>query len=433
MQQVNLENIQYFIIMSRKSHSSGKYQLINILGKIACPRIMPVRNYKFRLYPTASQEKKLQNNLNVCRWIYNKFVEHAQNNFLTRNEMNYILTELKQSESWLYNYHSKMLQMVSTQLEGAEKALIELDKKGYKTGNLKFARYDEYRTFTYNQSGYKLEQHGYTDLLWLSKIGFIEIRRHREPVGDMKQISISRSKSGKWYAIATCEINTAIDISKINFEKSVGIDVGIRNFAYDSAGHVTPNPLNLKKLLKPLARIQRKISRRQKGSNNRKKAVKFYQKIHERIANRRRDFHHKLSTQYAKDNDIVFVERLAKLNMVKNHRLARDILDSGWGTFCSMLGYKCKMLVEVSARNTTVDCSRCRSAVPKGLAVRIHCCDNCGLVLDRDHNASLNILQKGLNILEMDNRLPQELREVMPVKISTRSMKQEKSNDLGRW
>ncbi|HZS73331.1 MAG TPA: helix-turn-helix domain-containing protein [Candidatus Nitrosotalea sp.] len=116
-----------------------------------------IRNYKFRLYPTPRQQNKLQNNIAVCRWVYNRFVEMTQNNFVSRNDLNYFLTELKQSEPWLYNYHSKMLQMISTQLEGSQKALIELNKKGYKVGSLKFARYDEYRTFTYNQSGYKLE------------------------------------------------------------------------------------------------------------------------------------------------------------------------------------------------------------------------------------------------------------------------------------
>ncbi|MHB8547116.1 MAG: RNA-guided endonuclease InsQ/TnpB family protein [Nitrosotalea sp.] len=388
--------------------------------------MITTRNYKFRLYPTMQQQKKLQNNLAVCRWVYNRFVDLAQNGFVTRNDLNYFLTELKQSEPWLYNYHSKMLQMVSTQLEGAEKTLIGLNKKGYKTGHLKFVRYNEYRTFTYNQSGYKLERHGDTDLLWLSKIGYVEIREHRELAGNIKQILVSRSKSGKWYAIVTCEIeNTITKVPTILFENSIGIDVGIKNFVYDSAGYATPNPLNLKKLLKPLAKIQKKISRRQMGSNNRKKAVRFYQRIHEKIANRRMDFHHKLSTQYARNNDIVFVERLAKLNMVKNRRLARNILDSGWGTFCNMLDYKCMMLVKVSARNTTVDCSRCGNVVPKNLAVRTHHCEKCGLVLDRDHNASLNILKKGLNILGIEYDLPQELREVTPVKISMRSVKQE--------
>src|SRR3989338_5960988 len=103
-----------------------------------------MRNYKFRLYPNLEQEHKLQNNLDVCKWVYNKFVEYAQKSFLSRNDMNYNLTELKQSEPWLYQYHSKMLQMVSTQLEGTERSLIELNKKGYKTGNLKFARYNKF-------------------------------------------------------------------------------------------------------------------------------------------------------------------------------------------------------------------------------------------------------------------------------------------------
>lgn len=393
---------------------------------------MPVtRNYKFRLYPTVEQEKKLQNTLAVCRWVYNRFVEMTKNGFVTRNNMNYFLTELKQTEPWLYKYHSKMLQMIATQLEGAQKALVELNKKGYNTGHLKFVKYNEYRTFTYNQSGYRLEQHGDTDLLWLSKIGYVEIRKHRETVGNIKQISVSRSKSGKWHACVICDTTEPIlNIPKTDFEKAVGIDVGIKNFAYDSDGHQTPNPLNLKKMLKPLARIQRKISRRQKGSNNRKKAVRWYQRIHERIANRRKDFQHKLSTQYAKNNDVIFVERLEKLNMVKNHRLARSTMDSSWGTFTNMLDYKCKLLVEVPARNTTIECSRCGNKVPKSLAVRTHRCNVCGLVLDRDYNSSINILKKGLNIFNI--RLPQELREFTPVEIPKGSMKQEEANVFRR-
>jgi putative transposase len=353
--------------------------------------------------------------------------------------MNYILTELKQSEPWLYNYYSKMLQMVSTQLEGSEKALIELNKKGHKTGTIKFARYNEYRTFTYNQSGYKLEKHGDQDLLYLSKIGYIEIRKHRKIPENaiIKQIVITKSKSGKWHACITCDtVEPLFNIPKISFAKSVGIDVGIKSFVYDSDGYQTPNPLNLKKMLKPLARIQRKVSRRKKGSNNRLKAIQHLQRIHERIANRRKDFQHKLSTIYAQNNDVVFVEKLEKLNMVKNHKLARSIMDSSWGTFLQKLEYKCKLLVEVPSRNTTIDCSRCGNKVPKNLAMRIHRCDKCNLVLDRDHNASINILKKGLKIFNLsakdDYRLPQELREVTPVEISMRLMKQEEATGLVR-
>lgn len=319
---------------------------------------MQTRIFKFRLYPNSDQVKKLQENLDACRWVYNKMVETIhKNGFASRNDLDYFLTELKQSEPWLYDYHSKMLQMVSTQIAGAQKALVELHKNGRNTGDLKFVKYNDYRTFTYNQSGFDIVKHGNSDLLHLLKIGSVEIRKHRHipENSKIKQIIVTKSKSEKWHACITCDIDS--NLPKINLIKSTGIDVGIKNFAYDSDGYVTPNPLNLQKLLKPLTRAQRKISRRKLGSNNRKKAVRWYQIIHERIKNRRRDFLHKLSTYYAKNHDIVFVERLAKLNMVKNHHLARNILDSGWGIFSNMLGYKC-MLVEVSARNTTIDCSR---------------------------------------------------------------------------
>src|SRR3989304_5716716 len=271
-----------------------------------------MRNYKFRLYPNIDQEYKLNNNLNVCKWVYNKFVEQAQKSFLSRNDMNYYLTELKQSESWLYNYHSKMLQMVSTQLESAEKSLIEISKKGCKTGKLRFARYNEFRTFTYNQSGFKLEN----NKLYLSKIGDIRIKKHRDTPDDIKQVIVTKTRSGKWYACLTCEL-VRVNLPKIDFKKTVGIDVGIKSFAYDSDEHNIPNPLNLKKMLKPLVRAQRKVSKRVKGSNNRLKAIRHLQRIHERIVNRRNDFQHKLSSIYANYYDVVFVEDLKIQNMVK--------------------------------------------------------------------------------------------------------------------
>lgn len=346
--------------------------------------------------------------------------------FHTRNDLNYFLTEMKEQESWLYSYHSKMLQMVSTQINGAQKALVELNIKGHKTGRLRFAKYREYRTFTYSQSGFKIE----SGFLHLSKIGKTKIVQHR-PIPEnctVKQITVTKSKSGKWHACVTCDVKHGM-VPAIDFKKAVGIDVGIKNFVYDSDGHTTSNPENLQKMLKPLARIQRKISRRVKGSNNRKKALKYYQIIHERIANRRKDFQHKLSTIYAKKYDVVFVEKLEMSNMVKNHRLSRSIIDASWGTFLQKLEYKCNMLVKVPARNTTIGCSRCQSKVPKTLAVRIHKCNACNLILDRDHNASINILKKGLETVNLsnvtENKLPQELREVTPAEISMRSMKQE--------
>jgi putative transposase len=141
--------------------------------------------------------------------------------------------------------------------------------------------------------------------------------------------------------------------------------------------------------------------------------------LHASIRKKRHDFLHKASRYYSDRYDLIFLERLWVLNMTKNHSLARAILDSGWSTFGQMLEYKAKKVVRVLAANTSIDCSRCGSKVPKSLAVRIHRCDKCGIVLDRDYNAAINILQRGLESL-----LPMECREVTPVE-TERSLKQE--------
>lgn len=151
----------------------------------------------------------------------------------------------------------------------------------------------------------------------------------------------------RWYAVVACE--TARLIFKfIDPRKSIGIDVGITKFAHDSDNHTVENPLFLTKMLRPLRRAQRRVSRRKKGSHNRNKANSRLARLHERITNRRRDFLHKLSTKYASGYDLIFLERLGVTNMVKNRRLARYILDSGWGTFKAMLKYKAKIVVGVA-------------------------------------------------------------------------------------
>ncbi len=374
--------------------------------------------YKFKLYPTIAQEKKLLSTLEACRYVYNYFV---RNGYKTRNDMNYALTELKEQKPWLNNYHSKMLQMVSTQVAGARKALKELRKKGYHTGELNFSKYDEHNTCIYNQSGFDIDTLDST--LYLSGIGKIRMKIHRSIIGAIKQIALKR-KAGRWYACITTINNYRMFhsiLKPVDFSKSVGIDVGITNYAYDSDGKQTPNPESLRKMLKPLIRANRKMSRRVYGSKNYEKAKRWYQIIHERIANRRKDFQHKLSTYYASKYDVIFLERLRTNNMVKNHHLAMSIMDAGWGTFKQMVDYKATLMFEVDAYNSTVECSRCGHIVPKTLAIRTHVCDQCGLIIDRDYNSAIEIKNRGLQSLGV----PQELRELTPVEILVGSRKQE--------
>jgi putative transposase len=196
------------------------------------------------------------------------------------------------------------------------------------------------------------------------------------------------------------------------------LDVGIKNFAYDSDGHVVENPTILNKSSRKLVKRQRILSRRQLGSNNRNKQRVKVARTHETIANQRNDFLHKLSRQYVNNHDAIFVEDLHIDNMVKNKHLSKSILDSSWSEFFRMLQYKAASagiaFHKVLPFETSQKCSKCGKIVKKTLAIRIHRCPYCGLEIDRDHNASINILRKGMKDIL---KLPMEPREFTPLEI----------------
>ena len=361
------------------------------------------------MYPTVLQQEQLESTLDGCRWVYNYFIDKR----MSKEDMQFALTEMKEQAPFLRNYHSKMLQMVCHKVDSANKALKALKNNGHKIGRLGYARSEDHNSFTYNQSGFEIALDG---MLWLSKIGKIKIRLHHK-VRNIKQVTVKR-EGRKWYAFVCCEVTEPL-FKLVDPRKSVGIDVGITKFCHDSDNHVVENPQFLKKSIRPLRRASRRLSRRQKCSKNYEKAKTRLQILHTRIRNRRHDFLHKTSKGYSERYDMIFLEKLRVSNMTKNHVLARAILDSGWSTFGQMLEYKAKRVVGVLAANTTVKCSKCGHPVPKSLAIRIHRCDICGVVLDRDYNAALNIFQRGLKSL-----LPMERREVTPVE-SERTKKQE--------
>ncbi len=351
-------------------------------------------NYKFRLYPTKEQELVLEQTLDGCRWLYNYLLDK---NNMSEYDMNYALTELKEQHLWLRNYHSKMLQMVAKQVAAARKVVA-------KGGKLSYRKKEDFNSFTYNQSGFRLES---DKQLSLSKIGSIRIVLHRKPV-NVKQVTICRSKAGRWYALVACQLPRR-SFTVIRYRNPVGIDVGIAKFCHDSDDHVEDNPQFLTRMLRPLRRAHRRVSRRQIGSSNHEKAKHMLARLYERISNNRRDFLHKLSTYYSSRYDLIFLERLRVSNLTRNHRLARKILDASWSTFKQMLQYKANRVIEVEPAYTSVDCSRCGHPVPKSLAVRTHVCTKCTAVLDRDYNASLNIRKRGLESLLL--LLPVERRE----------------------
>jgi putative transposase len=371
--------------------------------------------YKFRLYPTPEQEQKLFWTLEKCRVVYNDMLEGLNlQEKPNRLELQSTLPKLKEKYPGLKEVYSKVLQHEVYRLFSNLRALVQLKKNGKRVGRLRFKGKGWFKTFTYNQSRFELRKTGKRlDRLWLSKIGDIPIRAHREIEGNIKQIVIKRYNSGEWCACVSVESNAPIEQKPI--QKAVGLDVGLEHFTTDSDGKQIENPHHLKKTLKRLKRRQKKLSKREKDSENRNKQRLRVASLHERVTNQGDDFLHKLSRYYVDHYELIAVEDLSIRGMLRNHKLSSPISDVAWNKFAEMLAYKAenagKLVVRVDPRNTTQRCSRCGRIVKKSLAVRTHRCPYCGLELDRDYNSAIDILRLGLE------KLPQGLREFTPVEL----------------
>ena len=230
----------------------------------------------------------------------------------------------------------------------------------------------------------------------IPKIGQVKIRLHRPlPDGRIKTLTIQHKASG-WYASICVQVP---DVPKVEVVTAVGVDVGLKSFLTTSDGEKVDNPRHLRQAEKNLKRKQHNISRRKKTSHRRKKFVHELALQHEHIANQRKDFHGKTAHRLYSGYDAVVVEDLQIRNMVKNHHLAKSISDAAWGNFILTLGTCAKAenaglhLLKVPPHGTSQACSSCGEKVIKSLYERIHRCNSCGLVLDRDHNAAINILR----------------------------------------
>ncbi|MCG2782949.1 MAG: transposase [Candidatus Altiarchaeales archaeon] len=343
---------------------------------------------------------KLLETLESCRCLYNYFLGEweGKDKIPSRYNLQAELPELARENPYYANIHSKTRQYVLFQLYSNLKALSKLKKNGRKVGRVRFKKQGRFKTFVYNQSGFKLIDNGNRyQKLWLSKIGEIPIRAHRKVEGKIKQVFVKRTPSGKWFAILSVETKP----KKLGTTgKAIGLDLNIDNYLTDSNGERIEHPHILLKLEEKLKREQRKLSRKNKDSRNRVKQMLKLTRIHERITDKRRDFLHKLSHYYVNSHDIIGVEDLTVRKMMESSYNAKNTADSSWSTFIQMLSYKAegagRVLVKVYPKNTTQNCSRCGNRVYKQVWVRTHRCPACGLVMDRDHNAAINILNKAL-------------------------------------
>ena len=352
------------------------------------------KNFRYRIYPSKKQINRLNKTISDCCFIYNKLLESKINAYKT-DKINLSQFDLnKLTKDFDVPIHSQVKQNISKRINDAFSHFFRRvkEKKG-KVGFPRFKNFNRYKSITFPQSGFKFKSN---KKLFVSQIGNIPVVLHRVPKGKMKTFTIKKTALG-WFAIFSC---SDVPVEKVEVEDDhIGIDVGIESFATLSNGTKIENPKLLRKSEKKLAKFQRRLSRKKKGSKNRRKTRFKVARLHQRIFNQRQDFLHQISFKIIKQFKVISVEKLVIKNMVKNHYLAKSINDASWGCFVQMLSYKAEsaggQLVRVNPKNTSRTCSRCGNIQDMPLANREFKCLKCGFVCHRDLNASLNIDRAG--------------------------------------
>lgn len=355
------------------------------------------------MYPTKKQLHILEDTLEECRWLYNQTLAYRKDAW--EKEQRHIswydskkqIPLLKVERPSLKSVHSQVLQNVTERVELALQAFFRRVKAGEKPGYPRFKGKGRYDSFTYTQSGFGIT---HDDRVCLSKIGSVKMVYHRPIQGKIKTCTIERSSTGKWYACFSCEVEPE---RLPDNPTQVGIDVGLKTFATLSDGQEIENPRFFRKEEKALAKAQRNFSKAEKGTKERHHKRKIVARAHERAKWKRQDFIHQNSRRIINQFGTICVEDLHVNRMVHNHCLAKSIHDAAWSAFFDQLSSKAegagRQLVRVNPAYTSQTCSACGHRQPMPLSNRIFDCPCCHLHIDRDLNASLNILALGLQSL----------------------------------
>jgi len=375
---------------------------------------------KYRLFPTSYQRELLDWVRDTVRQVYNhalhRFNRIPEDAGTVRQRVMQVRDELPDLKNWwtdLNNVYSTVLQQAVERIETNVNNLGKLRDAGYNVGSLNWKPLHEYRSFTYRQRGFELDNKSGSNgrgILTLKKVNSktidVPIRLHRDlpDETEVKHVTVKKDRTGAWYACLNVERGTPDKPAPedIHTEDTVGIDLGIVKFIHDSDGRQI-NRLELSADRKRLEREQRKLSRKEHGSNNWENQRQTVAEVHKRMRNKKADFKHKVAAFYTREYDAVFVEDLNVKSMLEGSRNGRNTAEVGWRDFITILKHHGNKrgchVVEVDPEDTSKECNQCGVKTEKPLWVREHSCPSCGYITDRDHNAALNVWERGLQKL----------------------------------
>jgi putative transposase len=361
-----------------------------------------MRTFEYRLYPKKEQSRLLMQCLIESRMLYNEMLETVKAQYEEKGTFpgKYDLTSRFKGRGGEH-VPATTVQCLADRLSKSLKRFLARKELALNVEFPRFKKGNQWHSIQLRQYGKDVYLHeDKKHLIIPAKMGkSLKIKLHRPIEGKPKTVHLVLRADGHWYALLVCETEPPSEhLPGVCEHPDIGIDVGLKSFLTDSEGHTVENPRFYRTSQKTLRRKQRQLSRREKGSHRRRKAAKNVAKTHMKIERQRRDHHFKTVKPYAEGYQLIAVEDLQITNMVKNHHLAKSIMDASWSAFLNILSDKAERaghcVRRVNPCFTSQQCHNCGEIVQKSLSVRTHMCPFCGYVADRDVNAANNILGK---------------------------------------